>query len=172
MDQNYHQDIILRQAVDAVARADRGQSEIDRRRGKPPRAGELFTLSRTAAYDVAWAVVSCDSRETEELLIVPTDLHPVVGPWDVSVAAGREQTALTLRCRCRLLVAPAVIDIRERSGILAPEIVKVVEARLMEIKDSEDSGRMVGWELEAEPESLYAEEHARQAMNVLRGHLL
>lgn len=171
MNQNYRQDVILRQTAEALARANRGQSELDRRRGKPPQPGEFFALSQTAEYDVVWAVINCDGRDPGLLLIVPGDLYPVAGPWDVSVVAGREQGALTLRCRCRLLVAQTDIDIEERSGVLTPEVVKAVETRLMEIEESEHSGQMPNWEMEAEPESLYAEERARQATNALSGEL-
>lgn len=39
----------------------------------------------------------------------------------------------------------------------------------MEIEESERSGRMRQWELEAEPELIYAEDRAQEAVSALRG---
>ena len=90
-------DRLRRHARRALERWRRTREEIDRRRGQPPRPGEVFAFAATTDRAVLWAVLEHDPQGPR-LLVVAADMNPWTGRGDVEVDAEAPSGALTLRC--------------------------------------------------------------------------
>ncbi len=168
MNQPSREEKIQRQTEEAQVRAGRTRMEVQRRRGEPPRPGEVFVFAETSEYDVQWAVIEQDRRDSRRLLVVPADVNPLAGRADVAVAADADRSALTLRCRYDLWLHADDFRVDLRTGLLDPEIVDEVKRKRAEIRRGKPDGSVRRRKTETEPEYEEAEERVRRARAVLR----
>ncbi len=99
------------------------QRELQRRRGEPPRPGDLFVLPQTRDWPLEWAVLEQDPDGAERFLVVPADTEPLLGSRDLAVPADAASGPLSLRCRFGAWLGAEDFHPGRRTGLLPPEIL-------------------------------------------------
>lgn len=138
---------------EALARYARTREERGKRRGQPPRAGEVFTFPETAEPFAAWAVVEDESDGGEGLLLVAADLEPLAGSADVEAAAEDDGAcAWTLRGRFALRLSASELESATRVAFLAPDVVERLRDKRARIAAGQPVGSALERETDGEPE--------------------
>ena len=133
------QERLRRHARRVLARFGRTRDEIERRRGQPPRPGEVFAFAATAGCGVLWAVVDHDAGR---LLVVAADMGPQVGSGDVAVDAEAPSGALTLRCAIAAWLGERHFAAARRVSFLAPADLGRARHRRRAIESQRPAARM------------------------------
>jgi hypothetical protein len=99
-------------------------AELDRRRGLPPAAGDLFVCAATRDLPVEWLVLERGTGQPGTWLVLIADANPLLGDSDVAVPAGASAGPLSLRCRYGVWVAESDLDPELRTGRISSEDVR------------------------------------------------
>ena len=116
-------------------------AELERRRGEPPQAGDVYALPGESLEELEWALVEADG---EGFVAVPADVHPLTGRGDVVLDADAPCGDLRLRCASSLWIGADLLAGGRRTGFLDAEDLGQVRRRLRrpdadgEILDDED----------------------------------
>lgn len=124
----------------ALAEESKLAAELERRRGKPPQAGDVYVLPGESLEEFEWVLVETDD---EGFVAVPADAHPLTGRGDLVLDADAPCGDLRLRCGSSLWIGADLLVGGRRTGFLDPEDLGEVRRRLRdpnagEILDDED----------------------------------
>jgi len=100
---------------------------------------------------LAWGVVRREGEKKPRLLLVATDVNPLVGSGDIA-ATGPATGPLTLRCRFAVWVHEQEIGAATLLATLPPEALSLADSRLKAIAAGQPVGTFSEHEAEEDPE--------------------
>ena len=118
MNRRDHRQRLRRATRAAQARHERARIEIERRKDRSPRPGDVVGFPGAAEQSVLWAVL--ERYSARGFLLVAADLHPFVGSSDVAVSAEAACGALSLRCGCVAWLDDEALGTAKRVSMLEP----------------------------------------------------
>ncbi|HKV09767.1 MAG TPA: hypothetical protein VJ725_16615 [Thermoanaerobaculia bacterium] len=142
-------DRLTAEALDKAARLD---AELARRRGRPAEPGDLFHLSRTAAFPIEWALLDRDPKTPGRLLAVPADSNPLLGSADVEVPDSALSGPLSLRCRFGAWLEPPALADGKRTGLLETEFLEQARNHQAALERGENPAPLLAFETDVDPE--------------------
>ncbi len=119
-------------------------TDVERRRGGPPEAGDLFVLSETQEHAVEWAILDRDPEDPSRLLAIPADANSLVGSCDVAVPEDAPRGCLSLRCGHAVWLDAGALEPGMRTGFLDRQTI----ARARRKRDGVERGAANGTVLE------------------------
>lgn len=168
MTQPSRRERLRRRIEEAVTRYDHAQAECQRRRAQPPQPGDLFVFPATADFAVQWAVIDRDPQDERFLLVVPADLHPMIGSSDIAAPTESTCGALSLRCGFEVRIEVGSCPPEMRTGFLDSEVLERARHKRAEIARGYLTGSLRDRETDTEPEYQdWAENVLAQAQAVL-----
>ncbi|HSK78847.1 MAG TPA: hypothetical protein VLQ45_20495 [Thermoanaerobaculia bacterium] len=136
----------------ALEKAARLGAELERRRGRPAEPGDLFYLSRTAAFPVEWALLDRDPKTPGRLLAVPADSNPLLGSADVEIPDSALSGPLSLRCRFGAWLEAPALGGGKRTGLLEPEFLQQARNHWAALERGENPAPLLAFETDVDPE--------------------
>jgi len=95
-----------------------------------PSTGDLYVFSATAELGIQWAIVRPHVDDAELWFMVPFDMDPFVGTWDINVPEFSDAGAGVLRCGRGIWIHTDDMRLGTRSGFLEADYVDEVKQRL------------------------------------------
>ncbi len=125
------------------------ERELQERRGRPARPGEIFVLPETAELPVEWALLEALS---ETFLAVPADTQSLAGSHDLSLGADVLSGPLVLRCGHAVEISASRLRPELRTGVLDPSTLAAARALAESIAAGNVLQDPMAEEIERDPE--------------------
>ncbi|MCP4659784.1 MAG: hypothetical protein GY856_30645 [bacterium] len=138
-------------AAEARERCAGARKEREKRRGVPPRTGDVFRFEETAELAVLWALVEHDA-ETRRFLAIAADLNPLLASTDVAVPPESVCGSLSLRCGVEVRLDEGDFDGATWAGSLERAVVEQVREKREEIASGDVAGSLFARETDVDPE--------------------